>query len=255
MYEICSVMTSLRRILNSSGALDRWRSFDRFEVHLSAAGSILAKKTDAGALKDIVVTGETRFQSVEIAGILNGTDRGLCRADWVALESASGAFHSEQMVASDHFARVGASERWNKFDLLYYCGMAMWNFVNGPYLLADLEDSVLDYTANEVDGEAWQSIRVRYPDHMAAESREQIFHFDSRNRHRRTDYLGSAIMHRPVAHLMSAHQSFSDIPVPTLKRARFLDEHGEISQEAVAIDVEIFDLIFSRSQNPSNSRT
>jgi hypothetical protein len=90
---------------------------------------------------------------------------------------------------------------------------------------------------------------------MAAESREQIFHFDSRNRHRRTDYLGSAIMHRPVAHLMSAHQSFSDIPVPTLKRARFLDEHGEISQEAVAIDVEIFDLIFSRSQNPSNSRT
>ncbi len=246
-------MTSLRRILNSSGALDRWRSFDRFEVHLSAAGSILAAKTEASALKDIVVTGDTRSQAVEISGILNGTDRGLCRADWVALEDASGASHSEQMIAFDHFARLGASEDWNKFDLLYYCGISVWNFLNGPYLLADSDDSVLDHTAHEVDGEAWQSVKVRYPNHLAAESREQTFHFDSCNRHRRTDYGASAIMHRPVAHLMSAHQSFSDIPVPTLKRARFLDERGEISQGAVAIDVEIFDLIFSRSQCPTSS--
>lgn len=43
------------------------------------------------------------------------------------------------------------------------------------------------------------------------------------------------------------HLELVAIPVHALKRARFLDANGEIPQDGVTIDVEIFNLIFSKS--------
>ena len=48
-----------------------------------------------------------------------------------------------------------------------------------------------------------------------------------------------------VAHFLSAHQDFSGIVIPTLRRSRFVDRDGFISQEGIPFDIEIFDLIFS----------
>jgi hypothetical protein len=80
-------MTLLDNALKACGGLERWNRFDRFEVHVSIGGSYLASKVDATNLREIVVSGNTRFQAAEVVGALDRTRRGLCRMNWVGIEN------------------------------------------------------------------------------------------------------------------------------------------------------------------------
>jgi hypothetical protein len=239
-------MTLLDKALKACGGLEHWNRFDRFEVHLSIGGSYLASKVDATMLKEIVVSGDTRSQSAEVVGMLDSSRRGLCRANWVGIENYSGTISAQQSVTPETFAKLGSMARWTELDVVYYCGISIWNFVNCPFFLAEGGFKIGEMAPLNTDGEEWRRLHVMVPDRIATEAREQILYFDSRNRHRRTDYLRSDLTANSIAHLLSAHQDFSKIVIPTLRRSRFIDADRSISQESIPFDIEIFDLVFSR---------
>lgn len=239
-------MTLLDNALKTCGGLERRNRFDRFEVHVSIGGSYLASKGDATMLKEIVVSGSTRFQAAEIVGMLDRSRRGLCRANWVGIENRAGSIEAQQSVAPEDFAKLGSRARWTELDVVYYCGISIWNFISCPFFLAEGGFKVGEMPPLEADGEVWRRLHVVFPDGIATEAREQVLYFDSLNRHRRTDYLRSDLTGNSVAHFLSAHQDFSEIVIPTLRRSRFVHGDGFISQESIPFDIEIFDLIFSR---------
>jgi hypothetical protein len=238
-------MTLLDNALKACGGLERWNRFDRFEAHVSIGGSYLASKVDATNLKEIVVSGNTRFQAAEVVGMLDHSGRGLCRANWVGIENHSGLIAAQQSVTPEDFAGLGSRAHWTELDVVYYCGISIWNFINCPFLLAESGFKIGEIAPLDADGEVWRRLHVTFPDRIATEACEQILYFDFRNRHRRTDYLCSALTANTVAHFLGAHQDFSEIVIPTLRRSRFVDRDGFISQEGVPFDIEIFDLIFS----------
>jgi hypothetical protein len=238
-------MTLLDTALKACGGLERWNRFDRFEAHVSMGGSYLASKVDATNLKEIVVSGNTRFQAAEVVGMLDRSGRGLCRANWVGIENHSGLIAAQQSVTPEDFAKLGSRAHWTELDVVYYCGISIWNFINCPFLLAESGFKIGEIAPLDADGEVWRRLHVTFPDRIATEACEQILYFDFRNRHRRTDYLCSALTANTVAHFLGAHQDFSEIVIPTLRRSRFVDTDGFISQEGVPFDIEIFDLIFS----------
>ena len=238
-------MTLLDTALKACGGLERWNRFDRFEAHVSIGGSYLASKVDATNLKEIVVSGNTRFQAAEVVGMLDRSGRGLCRANWVGIENHSGLIAAQQSVTPEDFAGLGSRAYWTELDVVYYCGISIWNFINCPFLLAESGFKIGEIAPLDADGEVWRRLHVTFPDRIATEACEQILYFDFRNRHRRTDYLCSALTANTVAHFLGAHQDFSEIVIPTLRRSRFVDRDGFISQEGVPFDIEIFDLIFS----------
>ena len=238
-------MTLLDNALKACGGLERWNRFDRFEAHVSIGGSYLASKVDATNLKEIVVSGNTRFQAAEVVGMLNRSGRGLCRANWVGIENHSGLIAAQQSVTPEDFAKLGWRAHWTELDVVYYCGISIWNFINCPFLLAESGFKIGEIAPLDADGEVWRRLHVTFPDRIATEACEQILYFDFRNRHRRTDYLCSALTANTIAHFLGAHQDFSEIVIPTLRRSRFVDTDGFISQEGVPFDIEIFDLIFS----------
>jgi hypothetical protein len=238
-------MTLLDNALKACGGLERWNRFDRFEAHVSIGGSYLASKVDATNLKEIVVSGNTRFQAAEVVGMLDRSGRGLCRANWVGIENHSGLIAAQQSVTPEDFAGLGSRAYWTELDVVYYCGISIWNFINCPFLLAESGFKIGEIAPLDADGEVWRRLHVTFPDRIATEACEQILYFDFRNRHRRTDYLCSALTANTVAHFLGAHQDFSEIVIPTLRRSRFIDRDGFISQEGVPFDIEIFDLIFS----------
>jgi hypothetical protein len=238
-------MTLLDNALKACGGLERWNRFDRFEAHVSIGGSYLASKVDVTNLKEIVVSGNTRFQAAEVVGMLDRSGRGLCRANWVGIENHSGLIAAQQSVTPEDFAGLGSRAHWTELDVVYYCGISIWNFINCPFLLAESGFKIGEIAPLDADGEVWRRLHVTFPDRIATEACEQILYFDFRNRHRRTDYLCSALTANTVAHFLGAHQDFSEIVIPTLRRSRFVDSDGFISQEGVPFDIEIFDLIFS----------
>ena len=125
-------MTLLDRALKACGGLERWNRFEHFEVHVSIGGSYLASKVDATNLKEIVVSGNTRFQAAEVVGMLDRSGRGLCRANWVGMENHSGLIAAQQYTPKD-FAKLGSRVHWSELDLVYYCGISIWNFISCPF--------------------------------------------------------------------------------------------------------------------------
>ena len=239
-------MTLLDSALKACGGLERWKRFERFEVHVSIGGSYLASKVDATNLKEIVVSGNTRFQAAEVVGMLDRSRRGLCRMNWVGIENHSGTIAAQQSVAPEDFAKLGSKARWTELDVVYYCGISVWNFINCPFFLTENGFKTGEIAPLDTDGELCRRLQFTFPNRIATEACEQILYFDSGNQHRRTDYLRSDLTANSVAHFLSAHQDFSGIVIPTLRRSRFVDREGFIMQEVIPFDIEIFDLILSR---------
>ena len=176
-------MTLLDNALKACGGLERWNRFDRFEAHVSIGGSYLASKVDATNLKEIVVSGNTRFQAAEVVGMLDRSGRGLCRANWVGIENHSGLIAAQQSVTPEEFAKLGSRAHWTELDVVYYCGISIWNFINCPFLLAESGFKIGEIAPLDTDGEVWRRLHVTFPDRIATEACEQILDFDFRNRH------------------------------------------------------------------------
>ncbi|MEI9988377.1 MAG: hypothetical protein WDN69_37925 [Aliidongia sp.] len=62
-------MALLEDALDAHGGIDRWRHLQRFTLHISIGGPLIARKGKAGTLNEVVAEGSTETQSVRISGI------------------------------------------------------------------------------------------------------------------------------------------------------------------------------------------
>jgi hypothetical protein len=67
-------------------------------------------------------------------------------------------------------------------------------------------------------------LKVTFPDHVAAHSKEQTFYFDSDGLLKRHDYTAEVIGAVPAAHYSAEYQECNGIMVPT-KRRVLRDRH------------------------------
>jgi hypothetical protein len=237
-------MTLLDSVLATAGGRERWARLDRFEVHLTMRGSYLSSKIDSAILKEIVVAGSTRNQTVEVIGVLGPLRNGLCRPNWVGIENRFGVIEASRSVTARHFTRLGSIAQWDDLDVVYYCGISAWNTINYPYFLVGGTFEIYELASVTINEQTWRRIYVQLPEDIATESRRQILYFDPLYQHRRTDYLPSDLTGYPVVHSFEAHQYFSNILVPTLRISRRAHDDGSISRESVLFDFEIFDVKF-----------
>jgi hypothetical protein len=91
------------------------------------------------------------------------------------------------------------------------------------------------------NGALWHRLRARFPSGIVTHNAEQIFYFDERALQRRVDH---DLLGTNVADYLWAHQTFSGIMVPTLRRSQVLRPDGTVIVKPSLIDVEIFDAAF-----------
>jgi hypothetical protein len=87
-------------------------------------------------------------------------------------------------------------------------------------------------------------LRAIFPPSIATHSSAQIFYFDGDRLQRRADYQLVAAGRPLVADYSSAHQKFSGITLPTLRRALEIGRAGAVVPKPALIDIEIFDVSF-----------
>jgi hypothetical protein len=84
-------------------------------------------------------------------------------------------------------------------------------------------------------------LRALFPPTFVTHSSEQIFYFDDKGLQRRTDH---DLLDTKIAQYSWAHQSFSSIVVPTLRRSLALGADGTVTAKLALLNVEIFDATF-----------
>jgi hypothetical protein len=237
-------VTLLDEVIEKHGGIDRWAQTQRFTVHASIDGAVLARKGKARTLKDVVLTGQTDEQHLCITGFTAPNKRAVYQPDRVAVETLDGVTLEERIDPRAAFQGHTDVTPWDDLHLAYVCGYASWCHLTTPFLFTRPGFRTEELGPWQEAGETWQRLRVVFPPDIVALAAEQVCYFDELGLLRRIDYDMIDAGGVRLAHYAQAHQSFSGIVLPTLRRAIRLGSDGNASAHPVWIDIEIFDAIF-----------
>ena len=110
-----------------------------------------------------------------------------------------------------------------------------------PFLLTRPDVAVEELPPWLENDQTWRRLRVSFPPEIVTFSPQQIFYFDENSVQRRADH---DLLGTKVAHYSWAHQAFSDIIVPTLRRSLAVRPDGTTVAKPILLDVEVFDATF-----------
>jgi len=234
-------MALLDDAIDASGSLARWNSLSRFTLHLSVGGALFGDAGHAREFKDVTAEGSTRTQSVRFTGITGGEQSGAFAPDAITIENLDGQVLRTWRNPSLAFPSNGAHALADELHLVFFCGVQIWNYLTTPFLLARPDVVVEELPPWRENNETWRRLRAQLPASLINLASEQVFYFDGNALQRRTDHdlLGAR-----VAHYSWAHDNFSGIVVPTLRRTLTQRPDGTVIAKPVLIDVEIFDAAF-----------
>jgi hypothetical protein len=237
-------MALLDEVLEANGGMDRWRYVQRFTAHLSISGALLAQKGNADLLKEIVANGSIEAQSVRLTG-LGAPDKCVTfRPHRVAIERLDGTVVLTRSDPRAALLQDAHDAPWDDLDLVYFSGLSVWNCLAIPFLLARPEIRTEELAPLLEGAGEWRRLRAIFPPSIATHSSAQTFYFDSDRLQRRADYQMVAAGKPLVADYSSAHQKFSGITVPTLRRSLEIGSDGAVVPKPALIDIEIFDVSF-----------
>jgi hypothetical protein len=234
-------MALLDDVIDASGGMARWNSLSRFTLHLSVAGTLFSSTGHASEFKDVTAEGSTRTQSVRFTGITGGEHSGSFQPDAITIESLEGEILRTWRNPSLAFPEAGSPTLVDELHLVFFCGVAIWNYLTNPFLLAHPDVVVEELSPWQENNESWRRLRAQFPPGLITLAPEQIFYFDDNALQRRTDH---DLFGMKVAQYSWAHDSFGGIVVPTLRRAQTLRPDGTVVAKPVLMDVEIFDAVF-----------
>jgi hypothetical protein len=234
-------MALLDDAIDASGGMARWNGLSRFTLHLSVAGTLFSSTGHASEFKDVTAEGSTRTQSVRFTGITGGEHSGSFQPDAITIESLEGEILRTWRNPSLAFTEAGSPTLVDELHLVFFCGVAIWNYLTNPFLLAHPDVVVEELPTWQENNESWRRLRAQFPPGLITLAPEQIFYFDDNALQRRTDH---DLFGMKVAHYSWAHDSFGGIVVPTLRRAQTLRPDGTVVAKPVLMDVEIFDAVF-----------
>ncbi len=234
-------MALLDDAIEASGGLARWNGLRRFTLHLSIEGTLFSRFGQSGRFKDLVAEGSIYTQSVRFTGLTGPEHSALYEPDCVTIESLDGKVLRTWDHPSLTLPSNGKDPLSDEQHLVFFCGFSIWNYLTTPFLLAHPHVKVEELTPWHEHGQVWRRLRAWFPPDIVTHSSEQIFYFDETGLQRRTDHdlFGNA-----VAHYSWAHQAFSGIVVPTLRRSLMRAADGTVIAKPAPIDVEIFDASF-----------
>jgi len=234
-------MALLDDAIEASGGMARWNGLRRFALQLSIDGALFSRVGQAGRFKEMAAEGSTRSQSVRFTGFADPGKSGLYQPDYVAIEGHEGhvlrSWHNPNEAFRDH----ARDTPWDELHLVFFCGLAVWNYLTTPFLLAHPDVEVEELEPWRERDQLWRRLRAVFPPKLLTHSIRQTFYFDTAGLQRRTDH---DLLDKRVAHYSWAHQGFDGIVVPTLRRSLVLEPDGTVIAKPALLEVEIFDAAF-----------
>jgi hypothetical protein len=232
-------MALLDDALAASGGVDRWQELTRFTAHISFDGSLIACRGD---LRDMAAEGSVRTQCVRFSGFIESGQCAMHTPDCVTIERLDGSVVASRRRPGERFPGEGNHDAWDELDLAYFCGLSLWNCMTMPFVLLHPGVAVEELPVWLERGQVWRRLRAVFPKDVVTCAREQVLCFDNVGLLRQVEYRIAA--GKSVVQHAWAHQTFSGITVPTLRRTLAYKADGTVIARPPLVDVEIFDARF-----------
>jgi hypothetical protein len=222
---------------------------DEMVLTASVGGISLSAKHQGKAIRDLQAHISPRRRHVVFAPYPEPGKRGVFEQGAVRIETDRREVIAERSNARDAFRGLRHQVWWDKLDVLYFCGYALWTYLTIPFVLAEAGFEVCELEPWEERGETWQRIGIRFPSEIQTHCREQILYFDREGLVRRHDYTSEVFGGwAKAAHYPSDHQTFDGVVFPTRRRVfpRRRDNRPLTAVTLIWLDIETVRLV-SRS--------
>lgn len=229
------------------GGLDRWRALTSVSAHLENGGALWALKGQDGVIDDVDVRVELHHQFTSHSPFGAAGTRSAVTAERDAIETTSGGVIEERFSPRESFAGHTMTTPWDRLQLAYFAGYAMWTYVTAPFSFAMPGFRSEELEPWQEDGETWRRLKVTFPEHIATHCPEQTFYIDADGMIRRHDYTSEVVGPDAgwTAHYSSEHREIDGIVVPTRRRVLPLGPDNQALPEPVIVSIDLSDIRFA----------
>ena len=207
----------LAAALEAHGGAERWAEVDEVAFSARSGGFALRSKGRARDVREYRARVSARSPRTVVEDYSAPGRRGVFEPDRVWIEEADGTVIAERENPRAAF-RGRRNLWWDRLDLMYFAGYALWGYMTQPFLLAGPGFETREIEPWAQDGER-RRLHVTFPPEVPAHSHEQVFHFDDELRIRRNDYTAEVFGGwAKGAHYSDDHREFGGLLYPTRRR-------------------------------------
>ena len=179
----------LEETIEAHGGRERWRAVREIEFALSSGGFAFFSRCQPLALKNVKVSLRPHERQTLIGDFPHSGRQGAWTPDRVEIRDPDGALIGERRDPRRHFRGPLKQGYWDKLDILYFAGYALWNYLTFPFLLEEPGVVVAEADAAAASSRVDAVFDPSFPTHSARQS----FHLDSSRRLVRHDYTADVI--------------------------------------------------------------
>src|ERR1700694_2304163 len=130
-------MSELRDlVIDAHGGIERWNKVKAIEGDMSITGALWARKGWPDALKIVHVIADAKDQWISYQPFISESMRSSCVPDRSVIETHDGKPIKDRKNPRASFDGHTLDTPWDDFNLAYFCGSAMWNYLNTPFIFA-----------------------------------------------------------------------------------------------------------------------
>jgi hypothetical protein len=230
--------------IDAHGGFERWRRFEHVSAHLRNGGVLWELKHQQGVLDEVNVRVALRREWASHSPFLKPNLRTSFEPHRVAIETTDEDVVEERFEPRDSFVGHGVDTPWDRLQLAYFAGYAMWTYLTTPFLFAVDGVATEELQPWHENGETWRRLMVTFPRSIATHSTVQTFYFGADGLLRRHDYDAEVLGGSPAAHYVHEYQEFSGILVPTRRRVLGRKPDGTPASDPLIVTIDLSEVEF-----------
>ncbi|HEX6943557.1 MAG TPA: hypothetical protein VF128_11560 [Gemmatimonadaceae bacterium] len=158
----------------------------------------------------------------------------------VEIADSAGMVLEQRDNGRDAFDRSFAG-RWDRLNLAYFNGYAMWTYHAVPWVLAEPGYEAREIAPIARGGETLRGLAVRFPEGVHSHTREQRFYFGTDGLLRRHDYEVDVWADTPATHFVSDYVDVDGLKYPTRRSVFFRRPDGTPDLDLNAVTIALSD--------------
>jgi hypothetical protein len=160
----------LEETIRAHGGRDRWRAVERIEFSLSSGGFAFLSRSQPSALKGLRASVRPHVRETTLGDFPRPGWRGTWTPDRVEIRDAHGGLRGERREPRRHFVGLLNQVYWDKLDVLYFAGYALWNYLSFPFLLEEPGVDLTEIGASGASPRLDAAFDAGFPTHSAKPS-------------------------------------------------------------------------------------
>lgn len=178
-------------VLTAHGGWERWNRVRRIEARLSSGGFAFTTHMQPHILRNLRISVKPHEAAVTLLGFGGEDYVGRWTPSRVQLWDSERALVAERHNPRESFNKLVKNVRWDKLDMLYFAGYALWNYLSFPFILDSSFVTLSE--SHALADKGLDTLSANFAPWLATHSMKQAFHVNAQRHLVRHDYTADVI--------------------------------------------------------------